>query len=68
MIEHGSAQVSTEKLLPLLAGVKGILDALGTRNVRLLADRGFCDTELMDWLHACGWQYRIRIKFEPDPR
>lgn len=62
VIEHESAQVSMQQLLPLLAHVKGILDALGIRNVRLLADRGFCDTELVDWLWACGWHYRIRIK------
>ena len=37
-------------LLPLLARVKGILDALGIHDVRLLVDRGFCDVELMDWL------------------
>ena len=62
VIEHGSAQVSTQQLLPLLARVKGILDALGIHDVRLLADRGFCDVELMDWLWSCGWHYRIRIK------
>jgi len=62
VIEHPSAQVSTSRLLPVLAHVKGMLDFLGIRDVRLLADRGFCDVELMDWLWACGWHYRIRIK------
>ncbi|AXH01120.1 transposase (plasmid) [Deinococcus wulumuqiensis] len=62
VIQHESAQVSTRQLLPMLARVKGILDALGIHDVRLLADRGFCDTELMDWLWACQWHYRIRIK------
>ncbi|WP_240738604.1 transposase, partial [Deinococcus fonticola] len=62
VIQHESAQVSTRQLLPVLARVEGLLDALGIHDVRLLADRGFCDTELMDWLWACKWHYRIRIK------
>ncbi|WP_156103637.1 transposase [Deinococcus sp. YIM 77859] len=62
VIEHPSAQVSTAQLLPVLAEVKGLLDFLGLRQVRLLADRGFCDTEWMAWLRVCGWHYRIRIK------
>ena len=62
VLEHHSAQVSTAALLPVLAEVKGMLDFLGLHEVRLLADRGFCDTELMAWLQVCGWHYRIRIK------
>ncbi|MFB9995018.1 transposase [Deinococcus oregonensis] len=62
VLEHSSAQVSTAHLLPVLAEVKGLLDFLGIRQVRLLADRGFCDKELMGWLQICGWHDRIRIK------
>ncbi len=62
VLEHSSAQVSTAQLLPVLAEVKGMLDFLGLSEVRLLADRGFCDTALMAWLQVCGWHYRIRIK------
>ena len=62
VIAHPSAQVSTAQLLPVLAEVKGLLDVLGVPQVRLLADRGFCDTALMAWLQGCGWHYRIRIK------
>lgn len=62
VLEHSSAQVSTAHLLPVLAEVKGMLNFLGLREVRLLADRGFCDTSLMAWLRVCGWHYRIRIK------
>ena len=62
VLEHPSAQVSTAQLLPILAEVKGILDDLGRPQVRLLADRGFCDTQLMAWLRTCGWHFRIRIK------
>lgn len=62
VLEHASVQVSTEHLLPVLAEVKGLLDFLGLRDVRLLADRGFSDTALMGWLRVCGWHFRIRIK------
>lgn len=62
VFEHSSAQVSTDHLLPVLAEVKGLLDFVGIHQVRLLADRGFCDTQLMAWLGVCGWHYRIRIK------
>ncbi|ABW35151.1 transposase IS4 family protein (plasmid) [Deinococcus geothermalis DSM 11300] len=62
VLEHPSAQVSTAQLLPVLAEVKGLLDFLGQPEVRLLADRGFCDTQLMAWLRVCGWHFRIRIK------
>ena len=62
VLEHPSAQVSTAHLLPVLAEVKGLLDFLKIREVRLLADRGFCDTDLMAWLRVCEWHYRIRIK------
>lgn len=62
VIEHSSAQVDTDELLPVLAEAKGLLDFVGIRQVRLLADRGFCDTDLMAWLQYCDWAYRIRIK------
>ncbi|GAA5438243.1 hypothetical protein Daqu01_03388 [Deinococcus aquaticus] len=41
VIEHSSAQVDTDELLPVLAETKGLLDFVGIRQVRLLADRGF---------------------------
>ncbi|MEW6420735.1 MAG: transposase [Deinococcota bacterium] len=62
VLEHFSAQVSAAQLLPVLAEVKGMLDFLGLHEVRLLADRGFCDTQRMAWLRHCGWHFRIRIK------
>ncbi|UQN09001.1 transposase [Deinococcus sp. QL22] len=62
VLEHASAQVSPEQLLPVLAEAKGLLDFLGLHDVRLLADRGCCDTALMGWLRVCGWHFRIRIK------
>ena len=62
VLEHSSAQLSTAHLLPVRAELKGLLDFLEIREVRLLANRGFCDTELMPWLRVCEWHYRIRIK------
>ncbi|WP_191301860.1 transposase, partial [Deinococcus indicus] len=75
VLEHSSAQVDTDELLPVLAETKGLLDFVGIRQVRQQADRGCCDTDLMSWLQHCGflartaplgtlgrWTYRIRIK------
>lgn len=62
VIEHHSAQVSLTQLLPVLTEAQTLLERVGITDVRLLADRGFCDTKLMDWLSTAGWHYRIRIK------
>lgn len=62
VIKHASAQVSTEQLKPILAEARGIILAAGISKVRFLADRGFCDVDLMDLLSQCGWSYIIRIK------
>lgn len=62
VLEHNSAQLSCAQLKSILAKVYGMLSFAGIHDVRLLADRGFCDTELMDWLRAMGWHFRIRIK------
>jgi len=62
VLEYPSAQVSTAHLLPVLAEVKGLLDLLKICEVCLLADQGFCDTDLMVWLRVCAWNDRIRIK------
>ena len=57
-IEHSSAQVDTDELLPVLAEAEGLLNFVGIRQVRLMADRGFCDTDLMAWLQHCGFLAR----------
>ncbi|MCD0176461.1 hypothetical protein IHN32_10960 [Deinococcus sp. 14RED07] len=46
----------------MLAEAEGLLNFVGIRQVHLMADRGFCDTDLMAWLQHCDWTYRIRIK------
>ena len=50
VVEHTSAEGSTARLLPVLAQVKRMLDFVGIGDVRLLADRGFCDVDLLDCL------------------
>ena len=62
VIEHHSAQVSLAQLLPVLTEAQTLLERIGITDIRLLADRGFCDTKLMAWLTTAGWHYRIRIK------
>lgn len=62
VIEHDSATVSFEELLPLLAQAKGLLSGLDVQEVLLLADRGFADVALMQVLVWMGWHFRIRLK------
>jgi hypothetical protein len=62
VIEHGSATVSLKQLLTVLDEAKLILRKAGIKEVTLLADRGFADTNLMQYLKALGWNYIIRIK------
>ncbi len=62
VIEHASAAVSLKQLLTVLDEAKLILKRAGIKNVTILADRGFADTSLMQYLNALGWIYIIRIK------
>lgn len=62
VIEHDSATVSFQHLLPLLAQAKGLLADLEFQEVLLLADRGFADVALMQVLVWMGWHFRIRLK------
>ncbi|MEY4530970.1 MAG: hypothetical protein RLZZ156_1691 [Deinococcota bacterium] len=62
VIEHASAAVSLKQFLTILDEAKLILIKAGIKDVTLLADRGFADTSLMQYLNALGWTYIIRIK------
>jgi hypothetical protein len=62
VIEHASAAVSLKQLLTVLDEAKSILTKAGIKDVTILADRGFADTNLMQYLNALGWTYVIRIK------
>ena len=61
VIEHRSAQVAFRVYRDLLQRVAKIVPS-GTRQVVLLADRGFADVALMRLCDRLGWGYRLRIK------
>ncbi len=61
VLAHNSSSIAFEVYRPLLARAARLLPS-GVKVV-LLADRGFCDTELMKYLtNDLAWHYRIRIK------
>lgn len=61
VIEHKSSSISFHVYEQLLRRVSRLLP-INTK-VRFLADRGFADTKLMDYLERnLGWHYRIRVK------
>jgi len=61
VIEHGSSSVAFETYRHLLDKAQTLLP-LGC-NIIFLADRGFADTTLMDYLtDTLHWHWRIRIK------
>ena len=60
VMEHRSAKVSFKVYKQLLERCKEVIPK-GVK-VILLADRGFCDLELLKYLKVLGWSYRIRIK------
>lgn len=61
VIEHKSSSVSLEVYEKLLQRISRLLPR-NTR-VRFMADRGFADTKLMNYLKQnLGWHYRIRVK------
>jgi hypothetical protein len=61
VLEHGSAMVAFETYQELLDQAAQQLFPFPCKVV-LLADRGFADTELMDYLGQLGWHWRLRIK------
>ena len=63
VIEHGSSTVSFKEYKPLLERAWEIVKECGCYDVVMLADRGFADRELMEYLsEELGWNWRIRIK------
>lgn len=61
VLEHGSVCVSFETYQELVDQAAQGLFPFSCKVV-LLADRGFADTELMDYLEDLGWHWRLRIK------
>lgn len=63
VIKHPSSTVSFETYRPLLDKAWEILTKCACYEIVFLADRGFADTELMNYLsRELGWHWRIRIK------
>ena len=61
VIEHNSSSVAFEVYQPLLDKAQDLLPL--NCEVKFLADRGFADTELMDYLsETLHWHWDIRIK------
>jgi len=58
-LEHGSASLAFEKYEPLLDRAKGYLQ--GFENVMLLADRGFANQQLIQWLRKNTWHWCLRL-------
>jgi len=59
VLEHGSAAVSFATYKDVFEQAKARLPLACA--VVFLADRGFADTQLMDYLRDLGWPWRIRI-------
>ena len=59
VIEHKSASVSFSKYKFLLKQAQQVLN--GFDDVMLLADRGFANHSLLDWLQHTKWNYAIRL-------
>lgn len=61
VIAHGSSSVAFATYRPLLDKALALLPL--NSKIIFLADRGFADTELMDYLsQTLHWQWRIRLK------
>ncbi|MEB3309652.1 MAG: transposase [Snowella sp.] len=58
-LEHGSASLAFEKYEPLLDRAKDHLQ--GFENIMLLADRGFANHRLIEWLKKNAWHWCIRL-------
>jgi hypothetical protein len=58
-LEHGSATVAFRKYEGMLRKAKRLLRQ--HENVVLLADRGFANHDLVAWLKANAWHYRLRL-------
>jgi len=59
VIEHPSASVSYSEYAPLLRKARWLLRAYP--DVMLLADRGFANHQLLEWLKRSGWHWCIRL-------
>lgn len=58
--EEGAANIGFEGQRIVLERVRGWLPA--GAQVMLSADRFYPSSALFEWLHTCGWHYRLRLK------
>jgi hypothetical protein len=59
VLEHNSATVGFKEYQPLLRQARWLLRH--HPDVLLLADRGFANHDLMEWLRQARWHYAIRL-------
>jgi hypothetical protein len=59
VLEHGSATVAFGEYQGILRKARWLLRH--HHDVMLLADRGFANHQLMDWLRSSGWHYCLRL-------
>ncbi|WP_369126597.1 transposase, partial [Vogesella mureinivorans] len=59
VLEHGSATVAFGEYKGLLRKARWLLRY--HPDVMLLADRGFANHALMQWLRSSGWHYCLRL-------
>ena len=59
VLEHNSATVAFEEYQPVLRRARWLLRHHS--DVMLLADRGFANHELMQWLRHSHWHYCLRL-------
>jgi len=59
VLEHSSATVAFNEYRGMLRQARWLLRH--HQDVMLLADRGFANHELMQWLHNSGWHYCLRL-------
>jgi hypothetical protein len=58
-LEHNSASVAWEKYQPLLEKARQYLEDF--EDVMVLADRGFANQDLLEWLQSTPWHWAIRL-------
>ncbi|WP_225906619.1 MULTISPECIES: transposase [Thermoleptolyngbya] len=59
VLEHPSATVSTKRYLPMLRLAHRLLQSYP--DVMVLADRGFANHDLLEWLSQSRWHYCLRL-------
>jgi len=59
VLEHNSATVAFGEYQGILRKARWLLRR--HPDVMLLADRGFANHDLMDWLRLSSWHYAIRL-------